>query len=302
VGYVLPLVVIAALSLGCGNAPNAEPEPGRVDLKPSTGDKDRAPQKPDKPKEADRSLTTVEYMARGMPDPTGTWSGPEYNKAAEVLNSLVTADAGLLPRHQSPKSGEMFARMTDKANLKPLHDPKRTIEDRLKEGNEIFGGANAIVKVYARGYSSGIVNENYELMGFLLRASVAMTEIVHEYYPTIPRDDPKRAVRVGGVAKMRRGIAILIYGASWTFKDPLARPSAVQKARVIDYLKETLPHLMHELPVEWQKKLTDRFKSIRDQEQDKVLQASLDELIKVIPAPKEPLFPEALPALDSFDI
>jgi hypothetical protein len=254
------------------------------------------------PREADRSLTTAEYIARGMPDPARTWSGQEYAEAAKVLTSLATTDAGLLPRYQSPKSGEVFARLTDKANLTLLRDRKRSFEERFKAVDGMIGGLSAIMKAYPRGYAAGIVDENYELLGFELRSFVATTDLIHEFYPTIPPEDPKRAVRIGGVARIRRATAIGIYAASWTFKEPIARPSAAQKLRVVGFLKETVPRLMHELPVEWQKKLTDRFKTIRDQETDKDLQAALDGLIKVIPAPKEPLFPEALPALDSFEI
>ena len=91
-GLMLPFL----LTLGCGN-------PSGQGQKTTNSDPQR---------EIDHSLRSEEYVRLGLPAPDKVWSGAEMIQASKVLASFTQERAGLLPRYKSPRSGDVFARLT----------------------------------------------------------------------------------------------------------------------------------------------------------------------------------------------
>src|SRR4051812_13257608 len=96
-------------TVGCGGPP-AQPEVG------SERSEDAGPRQgpPDPP---DHSLPAEEYIKLGVPTHDRPWLGSDMTRAAEALSDIAKDDARKLPRHQSERSGTVFARMISVQNL-----------------------------------------------------------------------------------------------------------------------------------------------------------------------------------------
>lgn len=83
----------------------------------------------------DKSYSIEEYRKIGMPEPDQTWSLNDYISAIKILDNLRTFLPDALPKKDSRKSGEYFARLTDPENLSfifneeiPLYERANTIQ------------------------------------------------------------------------------------------------------------------------------------------------------------------------------
>jgi len=70
----------------------------------------------------DLSLTVEEYRKLGMPDHNKTWTNDDYVNANITLSTLKTNYPLSLPRKNSKKSGEVFSRIVNEANLSFIQD------------------------------------------------------------------------------------------------------------------------------------------------------------------------------------
>ena len=73
----------------------------------------------------DESLSSLEYVRRGMPDNERLWTGQDMTRAFEILSTIAQQGPQQLPRYQSKRSGATFARFTSVENLGFFRD--RTI-------------------------------------------------------------------------------------------------------------------------------------------------------------------------------
>jgi hypothetical protein len=100
-------VLVAMLSLvGCG--------PERMDYAKAVDDMLRinAKHQPALPEpRRDESLTTSQWIDRGMPSPARRWTGDEYRSALRVLDQELASTAPLLPKLGSSRSGDVFAKI-----------------------------------------------------------------------------------------------------------------------------------------------------------------------------------------------
>src|SRR4051812_40964048 len=102
-GEWLALLLVAAW--GCGTGATERPQATAPDQAPS------AP--------PDRSLTRDEYMKAGAPAPDKPWSAAEMAAAAKALSAILEKNPDGLPRYQSERSGDLFARVISDENLAP---------------------------------------------------------------------------------------------------------------------------------------------------------------------------------------
>ena len=169
-------------------------------------------------------------------------------KAAKVLTDLAAKDPGQLPRHASSKSGAVFARMTAVANHNFTRSRTLPLETRMANGLAYMQALNGVNMIYLTAFLRNQIGgtEGVRLMAEVVRVADVMGEVADEFFPTIPKDDPNYAVRMGGMTKMKQGSATVIQGALTTLTEAHAY-SRADRVWFAESLTETVPTLARRL-------------------------------------------------------
>jgi hypothetical protein len=116
----------------------------------------------------DASLTIVEYVQHGVPDPERHWSPSDYTAAVNVLRQLRDKDAALLPRLGSPRSGALFSRLVSRDNLGVLRVETLPRDGRLGLVADFLGSLKQVTLLYLEPSVSKIAfdDELAEAQGF----------------------------------------------------------------------------------------------------------------------------------------
>lgn len=96
----------------------------------------------------DNSLYSEQYQELGMPKPEELWNGSEYKRAVKVVKKFYNVDKWSLPRKNSEYSGDLFARMTNMENFEIIVDKSESIQERLREHDEIINSLNQFLNLY----------------------------------------------------------------------------------------------------------------------------------------------------------
>lgn len=169
---VAGLALLLSMSLpGCGRKGSPPPENPKLKAPPTVSMQSRPPpvrktrpltEDPvplgDEPEEkelvpppeaaGDPSLTTRQYELYGVPNPDRVWGPGDYSLALKGLKKLSGQDPRLLPRAGSPKSGEVFGRLTAPENLAVLAQPALPRAQRLSAAKELQGDLSGIRRLY----------------------------------------------------------------------------------------------------------------------------------------------------------
>lgn len=78
----------------------------------------------------DYSFSPEEYREMGMPDHTRMWDYNNYQEACIVLNNIKSIKPRSLPRKNSRKSGEIFARIVNTDNLSFLQSDSMSLNQK----------------------------------------------------------------------------------------------------------------------------------------------------------------------------
>jgi hypothetical protein len=243
--WVVACVVVAA---GCTDSAPPSAETAGSNSVPTDSEIDNTAQADLRPP-ADKSLTLDEYVQAGVPAYDRTWSGSDMARAAQVFAGIAQTDAGHLPRYQSQRSGEAFARLTADDNLDLYRNRSLPLEQRLADASSYMQSSNQILKLYLAAFNQHAVggSELVELAGVQLRVSVVMIELVNELLPTFDKDDPTYPVRMDGLSQLRSGLASVVAGNLVTLTESHAYRTSELK-RLAGYMEKTLPDLLPELP------------------------------------------------------
>jgi hypothetical protein len=79
----------------------------------------------------DHSLTPEEYQKLGMPDHKKAWKLDDCKNACITLGTLKIDNQLAFPRKESKRSGEIFRRLVDEANLDFANDSALTLHIRV---------------------------------------------------------------------------------------------------------------------------------------------------------------------------
>jgi hypothetical protein len=201
---------------------------------------------PDPP--PDGSLAAEEYVKLGVPAFDRPWTGDDFAQAVKALTALAAKDAGQLPRHNSPRSGSVFARLISPDNLAACRDRSQPIKTRMGLANDYFPSFNAMMKLYLAAFVKGKVGDidMIEVMGTSLRGSALVMELVDEFSLTLDKTDPKYKVRMDGLVLMKSGLATMIGGCliMLTERDSYR---TVSLRRLIELMRELLPAMIPHL-------------------------------------------------------
>jgi len=188
----------------------------------------------------------ADYAAANIPAVDHPWTHQEYLGAAAVLTQLGADHPARLPRYEGARSGAVFARLLEM----PAGDPDAAIAERFLPHIERYEQINALSKRYMSNALAPAPREWMELMGVLLRESIAMQPLVEPFLASFGPDDPKAAVRRGGFAKMRSGWGGMIQGGLMMAGD--TRVSETDRIAMVTLIVHALPHLFPAIPAEKQ--------------------------------------------------
>ena len=217
----------------------------------------------------DRSLAQASYVERGLPSPDLDWSGPDYARAARVLDGLARSDPSLLPRHDSPVSGVVFERLTADANLALLRPGRLAAAARLAIASSLAESVGRVAIVYAAAGNRGAVfdAEMVELMRYLLRIAREMLRLEEEVSAGFVPDEAERADRERIRKRVRDGAATTVEGCLEAVGDRRSyRPS--ETIRLVMTLEEVLPGVVGSLPETTRRELPARIHRLADEEPD----------------------------------
>ncbi len=178
------------------------------------------------------------YLEAGIPAVGRAWSGPDYQRAAEILASGKVA----LPRLSDPQGAALLGRMTSLENLALERDPKLSLQSRLEDFVPLQQGASALLKQYlAAGSRGGFRPETARLAAFLVRSSALGLELVTEMIPTVPKDE-QYAARMADVKQMHDGMTTVFVGCEQMLT-PSNHFAPEDLSILLEAMAETLPRV-----------------------------------------------------------
>lgn len=194
---------------------------------------------------ADQSLTAAEYAARGVPPTERPWSLDDLKAACAALQNLARTNPAQLPRHQSPRSGALFARLTSTEVLAEVRNKALPFDQRFPRCLAFHNATTPLVKTYVDAQMAGAVagTDVVEMTGLMLRGLVVLCALTNELVPTLDKNDPTYPNRLAGIAQMKRGMNTTLSGFTAMLTET-QHYSAADRVRLLGFVKETLPTLL----------------------------------------------------------
>jgi hypothetical protein len=177
----------------------------------------------------DHSLDLKGYLDLGLPAIEKAWTAAEYSQAGKVMDTLAKKDPTQLPRSGSARSGAVFSRLVDPANIFSLGNKAIPPYSRIETAGGIMQESVSLFRTYA-GVSSPALCFDTELMKlgiYLLRQQETATLISDEILRSdlSVAQDPKRK---DGHAQIRIGMGqtscglVQMLADSGTIRDQVA--------------------------------------------------------------------------------
>ena len=268
------LLILFVLALGCGKRSN----PRTASSGKSSGPV-RATHHSDPQLAVDHSLKAEDYIRLGLPAPDRVWSGADMIQANTALASFTQEKAAQLPRYKSPRSGEVFARLTSIESLPSFRDPDVPVQTRVRQARDYFYGFKEILEKYSIAFLDQRVRdaELVELWGALLRIFIVQLEIVDEP-ATLDKQDPKYAVQLQAQELVRLGLGEFVNAllTSFTERDQY---SDAALGRLLGHMQETLPVIAPRLLPPGRTEAVSRLQQLLEDPELKDLHPGLRELL-----------------------
>jgi hypothetical protein len=222
---------------------------------------------------------TDPFLEAGVPAATRLWSGPDYQRAAEIL----TAGKVPLPKFADPQGAALLRRATSLDNLALLGDKSLPLTARMDEFIQLQQGAVGLLKLYlVASDAGGYRQELAGLTALLLHSSARGAELVEEMLPTLPKDETY-ASRMEGLKEMKEGMTTAFVGTEQMLT-PENNFSPEDLSLLLEAMAQTLPHLKTGFPpevrIEMRKKLEDDKARFKKDEDTRRLDRMLSELGK----------------------
>jgi hypothetical protein len=231
----------------------------------------------------DRSLSVDDYIQRGVPAYDRIWSGTDMAKAASVLASVAQKEPGQLPRYQSHRSGILFARITADENLGLYRNRSLPVGQRITEALAYLESHNAIGKLYLKSYNQNATGDSelVEVYASLLRMWLTLMPLLDEFIATLDKSDPSYSVRMGGLNKVRTGLATSVSAVVETLTERQSYRTSELK-RLASNMTQTLPKLLPYVPDGTRTETMVRLRSLGSDPKMHDLNPELAELIYTV--------------------
>lgn len=260
---------MATFGIGCeqtSNAPPAKDQATPAGKPENTAPLGTANQEDSQPADTDdRSLTTSQYIKLGLPKCDRPWSSSDMSRAAKVLTEIANRDARELPRHQSPKSGQVFARITADDNLDGLRKKSFPVTIRTGFALQFLHAAASIGKLYGTlAVEEGAASEETtELIGLTLRIATVLKGLSDEVLPTLDKNDPTSAARLKGLTQLTTALGPVLQGAlNQALASKKLKPET--RTRMLKYMEQTLPDLVKVIPPKAREEVLAKLKSLSE--------------------------------------
>jgi hypothetical protein len=239
----------------------------------------------------DGSLTTAEYVHLGLPSLDREWSVEDLVEASAVLQGVSQKDSRQLPRYQSERSGEVFARLI--GSPPPLlQDRSQPVSLRVPKGLEMYDATNRLFKMYVTAHLLQLTggSEVVEVYGAVLRRTTLMIDLVSEFVRTLDKNDPKYPVRMEGLEKWRRALAEIIDGGLIMLTEKY-KYRVSERVRLASHMRETFSSIVPELTPGIRTELLARLERMTADPELQDLQPGLNDLHGIVRKALAPRLP-----------
>jgi hypothetical protein len=227
----------------------------------------------------DHSLTTADYVMKGVPAADHAWMGADYQRGNTALSAISATDANSLPRWKSPASGEIFDRLCPTSNPAASQAEAAT---RLLQEAAMAVALSPLANTYTAAVRRGAnYNEEItELTRWGLRLCVDMDNDMRKILDTIPLSDPRHAAVAAQFDLGRPGLAQAVDGSLSMLNDKTAE--AATMARLARYERDLVPPILHALTPERVGYFMEQVRSRTATETDPDLKSALGELLRAL--------------------
>lgn len=237
----------------------------------------------------DRSLEPLACVERGLPAHDRTWSGSDFQTAADCLEAIARQDPGLLPRRASARSGAVFERMCADDNVAAWRDRQLEAGVRIQTAGAMLTGVNRVMGVYVGAMSAdpALQDEAAHLAAYLLRMLPPVFDVADVIQASFDPADPDAPRRKAGLDRMRGGLATMIGGAlEWL----AARPGSAEEDRrcLAAALGDVYPAVRGRLTPTTEAELGARLRRLADAEPEPTIKADLQRASAPPPEPPAP--------------
>jgi len=266
------LVLVLAVLAGCASSRASAPAGAPPPTAPPAAVVGPAP---------DGSLGADAYVALGFPATDRAWSPFDHGTAGGVLAAVEFLK---LPRRGSPRSGAVFARMTDRRAYGMVEDTSIPLQSRLQVVVAGLQGNGALLKRYAAAHLAGqgsFAAECFDLTCLGLHATRRMAWLVSTV-PVPSEGDPARGPYDRSLGQVRGGLAQVIQGAIVTLGE---RTYPADRLRLAGCLEEELPGAIPELSAQGKVEARGQVRRAAAAEKDPDVKRRLDLLARTLDAP-----------------
>lgn len=228
----------------------------------------------------DQSLPTSDFVRLWLPPPNRVWNGDDYVAAREALEKIYREEGQRrLPRYQSERSGEVFARITSPQNLEMIVDPGYSFGTRARHAALIFESHAGILRLYTDGFPQNQVRDSelVELFGSGLRQMVATLKILEHSMPMIDKGDPTSESRMNQVNRSKETVAHFVMTTIFTLRE-VDDFRVGERLRLIGHMRETLPVIVPQLSPSSRAEAMQTLEAMQSDPKLKDLQPQLGEL------------------------
>lgn len=200
---------------------------------------------------ADTSLPDSEYVSLGIAAHDRNWTADDMTEAASRLQIAGRSQPNHLPRHDSARSGRVFARIVARENLRAFRDANVPVSIRLSATVEFMQGLDGIYRLYLAALHEKKISgeEVVEINGARLRTAQLLMELLDEYGPTLSRDEPAYLARMESFARIRASLVEVLVGIVRCLSEPQYYGLAARR-RLVTYSDEAFKSIVPRLPLE----------------------------------------------------
>jgi hypothetical protein len=193
---------------------------------------------------SDDSLTGDQHLVLGVPAIDRIWLADEMKRAAEVLDRLGADHPRQLPRFESAKSGNVFAKIISTDSFDVFRDKSAPFALRLAAAMAFMESHNIILRRYFAGFEEHrfLHEEAIELVGSQLRNWHVMFDLVDEIWPTLSSDEPSYPDRVKGLKQLQGALAGLVSVRITTLTEHKSY-TVPMRLRLLKYCQQEFPHI-----------------------------------------------------------
>lgn len=179
------------------------------------------------------------FVEIGIPSPGREWYGSEYSRAAEVFATKTVS----VPAFEDPDGRKVIERMVSVENFSLARNLTLPLDQRMEDALTMQGAANSIFKEYIDHANQGkdLHREIAAQIGFSLRLSVVVLDLVDEFLPTIKRDE-KYEIRMDGLRGLKMNVETVFSGAEASLGER-GYFSEADLSVILTAMADTLPRL-----------------------------------------------------------